>query len=260
MEYVHSGKLGKVLEAKAWNVQMRKNIGRKPVTDPPAGVDWDTYVGPAEWVGFSENRFHYNWHWNWNFGTGDMGNDGIHQLDMARWALRAGAPERITGMGRKMYFDDDQETPDTMNVVFDYEDTVMLFEMRNWNPYKMDGIENGVAVYGDRGLMHIGELRPKVWGFRVYDDKGEIIVVDDANEPDTHSRNFIDCVKSRKAPRGDLAEAHTSTLHIHLGNILARTGLGRLRFDAGSETFDADEANRYVGREYRQHWATPKNA
>lgn len=259
MEYVHSGKLGKVLAAKAWNVQMRKSIGHMSDAEPPKGLDWDGYIGPAPWIPFRENRLHYNWHWNWNFGSGDVGNDGIHQLDMARWALQVDCPTTVTGMGRKMYFDDDQETPDTVNVTFDYGDKIMLFEMRDWNPYKMDGIENGVAVYGTEGMMHIGELAPGVWGFRVYDRKGEVALVDDANEHDTHARDFIDCVRNRSTTRGDLKAGHLSTIHAHLANIVARSGCGELKFDPQTEKFKSNpKANEYVGRRYRKHWATPK--
>ena len=99
IEYVRSGKLGKVLMAKAWNVQLRRNIGRKPDGPVPAGVDYETWLGPAPWIPFNENRFHYNWHWPWHFGTGDIGNDGVHQLDVARWALGVNYPERVTGSG-----------------------------------------------------------------------------------------------------------------------------------------------------------------
>jgi predicted dehydrogenase len=98
IEIVHSGKIGKVLMAKAWDVQKRKDIGHKPDSPVPPGVDYDTWVGPAEWMPFNENRFHYNWHWHWNFGTGDMGNDGAHQVDQARWALGVDYPAEVSGI------------------------------------------------------------------------------------------------------------------------------------------------------------------
>src|SRR4029079_14959266 len=90
IDYVHSGKLGKVIMAKAWNVQKRDYIGHKNDGPDPAGLDYDTWVGPAPFKPYNETRLHYKWHWNWNFGTGDIGNDGTHQIDMARWALDAG--------------------------------------------------------------------------------------------------------------------------------------------------------------------------
>lgn len=248
MEWVHSGKLGRVLAAKAWNVQGRVSIGHKADTAPPAGFDWDAYVGPAPFIPFNENRIRALWRWNWNFGTGDMGNDGIHQIDMALWALKARYPREVTGMARKMYFDDDQQTPDTMNLTFDHNDRILLFEMRDWNPYMMEGMENGVAVYGDRGLLHIGELTPKVWGFRVFDEEGKEVHRDDKNEDDTHQRSWA-----------DLETAHITAAHMHLGNIIARTGEARLRFDAKKETVEEPAGHRFVKREYRKHWATPGN-
>src|SRR5262245_48990229 len=106
VELVRSGKIGKVLAAKAWDVQLRDNIGHKENSPPPPEVDYETWLGVAPFLPFNENRFHYKWHWHWNFGTGDMGNDGIHQLDQARWALGVEMPGEISGMGRKLFFDD----------------------------------------------------------------------------------------------------------------------------------------------------------
>ncbi|MBI1792271.1 MAG: Gfo/Idh/MocA family oxidoreductase [Acidobacteria bacterium] len=258
VEFVQSGKIGKVLMAKAWNVQGRKNIGHQNDGPAPPGVDYDAWTGPARLLPFNANRFHYNWHWNWNYGTGDMGNDGVHQLDIARWALGVGHPASVSGMGRKLYFDDDQQTPDTMNITFDYGQKLMLFEMRIWNPYMMEGQENGVAVYGDRGMVHIGRWEETHrWGFKVFDDRGKLVSHDDRDEPDQHARNFIDCVRSRKAPNAEIETGHLSTLHCHLGNIVARTGR-TLRFDGKTESIGDDSpASAYLGREYRKHWSTP---
>jgi predicted dehydrogenase len=257
VEYVKSGKIGKVLMAKAWDVQLRENIGHRSDGPVPKGVDYDTWVGPAPFLPFNENRFHYKWHWHWNYGTGDIGNDGIHQIDIARWALGVDSPLEVSGMGRKLFFEDDQQTPDTMNITFNYREKALLFEMRIWNSYGMDGQENGVAVYGAQGMVHIGRWNGK-WGFRVYDSKGMLVFDDDANEEDTHQRNFIDCVRSRKAPNAEIEIGHTSTLHSHLGNIVVRIGRP-VKFDATSESIPGDaEADRLLHREYRSHWSRPK--
>ena len=146
----------------------------------PPGVDYETWLGPAPWIPFNENRFHYKWHWHWQFGTGDAGNDGAHQIDMARWALGAGYPKTVSGWGRKVFFDDDQQTPDSMNVTFDYGDKALQWEMRIWNPYGMDEMENGVAVYGTEGKVHIGRYARK-WGFKVYDKAGKLVQHDDTS-------------------------------------------------------------------------------
>jgi predicted dehydrogenase len=263
IEFIKSGKIGKVLMAKAWDVQLRDHIGRKEDGPVPPGVDYETWLGPAPWIPFNENRFHYKWHWHWHFGTGDAGNDGAHQIDIARWALGVNYPVSAGGWGRKVFFDDDQQTPDSMNVTFDYGDKALIWEMRIWNPYGMDGQENGVAVYGTDGMVHIGRW-PRQWGFKVYDKAGKLVQEDiprsqEGNtDPENHQKNFIDCVRSRKLPNADIGIGHISAIHSHLANIVARTGRN-LRFDAGTETIIGDsEANLFVKRTYRTHWSTPK--
>jgi predicted dehydrogenase len=257
VEIAHSGRLGRVLMAKAWNVQLRKDIGRQADAPVPKGVDYDLWVGPAEMIPFKPNRFHYNWHWHWNFGTGDLGNDGAHQIDIARWVLQEGAPKRISGMGGKYYFQDDQQTPDTMNLTFDYGNKAIIWEMRIWNSYLMEGIDNGVAVYGTDGLMHIGDWNGK-WGHRIWDKDGKLVAEVQDEAPDFHMRNFLECVVSRAVPTCEIEEGHITTSLCHLGNICARTGRN-ISYDAKTETIPGDsEAQAMTRRRYRKHWATPK--
>lgn len=257
MEYIKSGKIGKVYMSKAWNIQLRDDIGHQDDGPIPAGVDYETWLGPAPYIPFNPNRFHYKWHWHWHFGTGDAGNDGSHQIDMARWALGAGYPKSVSGWARKVFFNDDQQTPDSMNITFDYGDKAMIWEMRIWTPYGMDEIENGVGVYGTEGMVHIGRYNRK-WGFKVFDKGGKMVLHDDTVDPELHQRNFIESVRSRQPPNADIAIGHMTAVHCHLANIVARTG-HNLRFDQESETVLADaEANAYVKRAYRTHWATPK--
>jgi predicted dehydrogenase len=257
VSYAKSGAIGKVLMAKAWNVQMREHIGHKEDGPVPPGVDYETWLGPAPWIPFNENRFHYKWHWHWHFGTGDAGNDGAHQIDIARWALGAGYPRTASGWARKVYFDDDQQTPDSMNVTFDYGDKALVWEMRIWNPYGMEDSDNGVAVYGSEGMVQIGRWARR-WGFKVFDKAGKLVLHDVEKEAEQHQKNFIDAVRSRTLPNADIGIGHMSAVHCHLANIIARTGRN-LRFDAGTESVIADEeANLYVRRAYRTHWGTPK--
>jgi predicted dehydrogenase len=257
IEYVQSGKIGKVLMAKAWNIQMRADIGHAPDGPVPSGVDYETWLGPAPWIPFNPNRFHYKWHWHWHFGTGDAGNDGTHQIDIARWALGAGYPKSASGWARKVYFQDDQQTPDSMNITFDYGDKALIWEMRIWNPYGDNDVENGVGIYGSEGMVHVGSWDRK-WGFKVFDKNGKMVLHDVEKEGELHQKHFADCVRSRTLPNADIGIGHISAIHCHLANIVARTGRN-LRFDAESETVIADaEANLYVGRKYRTHWSTPK--
>lgn len=258
MEIVKSGQIGKVIMAKAWDVQLRDDIGHKENSPVPDGVDYDTWLGPAPWIPFNENRFHYKWHWHWHFGTGDAGNDGAHQIDIARWALGADYPKSAKGMGGKIFFDDDQQTPDTMNVTFDYGGKALIWEMRIWNPYGMDGQENGVAVYGSEATIQIGRWDRR-WGYKLFDRAGKLVEHNDANdEADDHMRNFVDCIRTRKLPNADISIGHLSALHCHLANIVARTGRN-VDFDQESEqAINDEEANLHVSRRYRTHWSTPK--
>ncbi len=263
MEYVKSGKIGRVYMAKAWDVQLRDNIGHKEDGPVPPGVDYETWLGPAPWIPFNENRFHYKWHWHWHFGTGDAGNDGSHQIDMARWALGVSYPKSASGWGRKVFFDDDQQTPDSMNVTFDHGDKALVWEMRIWNPYGMEGMENGVAVYGTDGVVHIGRWAGH-WGFKVFDKSGKLVQQDipaaqEGNtDPENHQKNWVECIRSRKLPNADIAVGHLTAIHCHLANIVARTGRN-VKFDQENEQIVNDpEANLLTRREYRTHWATPK--
>lgn len=260
IELANSGKIGKVIMAKAWNIQLRDNIGHKEDSEVPDGVDYDLWLGPAPWIPFNENRFHYKWHWHWHFGTGDAGNDGAHQLDIARWALGQNYPKTVSGMGGKFFFDDDQQTPDTMNITFDYGSEALIWEMRIWNPYGMEGQDNGVALYGTEGSIHIGRWNRR-WGYKLFDTGSKLVEHNDANDDgDHHMRNFIECVRSRKLPNADIGIGHLSIMHCHLANIVSRTGRN-LHFDQGSETIPGDPAaNVHVKRLYRTHWSTPKGA
>jgi predicted dehydrogenase len=262
VEYVRAGKLGKALMAKAWDVQLRDDIGHQEDGPVPAGVDYDTWTGPAPMLPFNVNRFHYKWHWHWNYGTGDIGNDGVHQVDIARWVLGLEAPTEVSGMARKVFFQDDQITPDTANITFNYPDKAIIFEMRIWNPYGMEGQENAVAIYGSDGVMHIGRWRAEGgWknGYRVYDKQNKLALEDyETDVQPWHARNFIDCVKSRQKPNADIEIGVASTLLTHLANIVARTGRN-IKWDAKNATIPGDaQAARLLGREYRKHWATPK--
>jgi len=253
----HSGQLGRVLMAKAWNAQRRDDIGAKANSGVPPGVNFDTWIGPAEVMPFNENRFHYKWHWHWSFGTGDMGNDGAHQLDQARWAMRVELPQRVSGAGGKYFFADDQQTPDTMNMTFDYGHKAIQWEMRIWHHYGLEGIDNGVGVYGTEGFLHIGRWN-RQWGYRVFDKAGKLVTEVQDAEPDFHMRNFIDCVQSRQRPNCDIETGHVSSALCHLGNIVHRTGRN-VAFHAASESIPGDaEAAAMLKRKYRSHWATPK--
>ncbi len=140
MQQLRDGAIGQVLAAKAWNSQKRANIGHKKPSNPPPRFDYDTWVGPAPMRPFQSNCHHYTWHWWYDFGTGDAGNDGVHELDIAAWGLDLKShPSLAAGHGSKLFFDDDQQFPDTQYVTYEYpagngkKPILLIFEQRLWS-------------------------------------------------------------------------------------------------------------------------------
>ncbi|HOZ46038.1 MAG TPA: Gfo/Idh/MocA family oxidoreductase [Candidatus Hydrogenedentes bacterium] len=266
MQLLREGAIGDVLVAKAWNSQRRPDIGHQAPSDPPAGFDYDLWVGPAPMRPFQSNCHHYTWHWWYDFGTGDAGNDGVHELDIARWGLGVdGHPHKVSGHGGKLFFDDDQQFPDTQYVVFEYPGDgaagrarTLLYEHRIWSPYVQEGFENGNAFFGTDGYMILG----KSVGWKLYGPKNEFIREEQGafSVPD-HVADFVDAIRTDRRPNADIEIGHPAAVLAHLGNLLARTGRGTLRFDPAAERIlDAPDADALVGRTYREgHWAVPKN-
>jgi predicted dehydrogenase len=253
VEYLQSGKLGKIRMAKAINSQLRGPIGRKADTEAPAHVNYDLWLGPAPKRPFNPNRFHYNWHWFWDYGTGDTGNDGIHQIDIARWGLGVKMPKAVSCSGTQLFYDDDHETPDTQVATFEYDDVYLMYEMRLWTPYRHEGHENGDIFYGDNGKMSVGR---EGWQVTFKDGKAG---PGGSRGRDSHIENFIKAVRSRKASdlNADVEVGHHSAVLCHMANIAMRVGR-RLRFDANQERFiDDAEANTYLTKKYREGYELP---
>jgi predicted dehydrogenase len=270
MDFIRTGKLGKCLVAKAWESSRQGSIGRPADSDPPEGVDYDFWLGPAPKRPFNVRRFHGNWRWFFDYGTGDLGNDGVHRLDFARWALGIageaqkweplGMPTKISATGGKWYFDDMQEWPDTLQVTYEFPGTpprILTYEMRVWSPYRMYGESEGAVVYGDQGYIVIGNNR-----WRAYDPKDNVIAEKSGeNDGRAHIENFVDCVKNRKKPNADLETVgHPSSILCHAGNVSVRLGGRTIFLDPATETFIGDnEANALRTRpEYRKPWELPE--
>jgi predicted dehydrogenase len=270
MEILQSGEIGDVLVAKAWNSQLRGNIGHRQPSDPPPELDFDLWLGPAPKRPYQANLLHSIWRWWYDFGAGDMGNDGVHDLDIARWGLGVTAPPTsIVALGGKYFFDDDQQFPDTQTCIFEWDaggnasgpgkignKRQLIFEQRIWSPYIQEGFENGNAFYGTKGMLILG----KGGGFQVFGPRnkpGET----GKGTPDlaAHHQNFLDAVRGTGSLHADAEVGHQSATLVHLGNIACRVQR-QLRYDPENETFQQDdEANRLVRRTYRaDHWAVPK--
>ncbi|HEY8504006.1 MAG TPA: gfo/Idh/MocA family oxidoreductase, partial [Gemmataceae bacterium] len=267
MDRLRGGAIGEVLVAKAWNSQRRANIGRaKPAPEPPATIDYDLWVGPAPMVPYQPNRLHYTWHWWYDFGTGDMGNDGVHDLDIARWGLGVDRlPDRVAALGGKYFFDDDQQFPDTQYVVFEYDTgrdkppgnvKQLIYEHRIWSPYRQEEHENGNAFYGTKGVLILG----KNGGWKLYGERNKLVEeMSGSTDVAANHQNFLDSIREGKRPNADIETGHHSAALCHLGNIACRLGRN-LRVDAKGETIADDaEAAKLLRRAYREgHWAVPK--
>jgi predicted dehydrogenase len=263
MQLLREGAIGEVLVAKAWNSQLRGNIGHAKPTDPPKQLDYDLWTGPAPLRAYQSNLLHGSWRWFHAFGTGDMGNDGVHDIDIARWGLGVEThPTTISAIGGKYFFDDDQEFPDTQYVLFEYETGAakkkkqLIFEQRIWSPYVQEGHENGNAFYGTKGMLILG----KGSGWQLFGPRNELREKFSGSvNSAAHHRNFLECIKNGKRPNADIEIGHLSTSLCHLGNIATR--LKRtLTFDPAAEKFSDVEATKMIRREYRDHWAAPKAA
>jgi predicted dehydrogenase len=274
VQNLRDGLIGDVYMARALCFRRRDSIGRTPEEPVPAGVDYDLWLGPAPVHAFTRNRFHYNWHWFWDYGNGDLGNQGIHEIDIARWGLGVRYPTRINASGGHFTFDDDQETPNALTATWEFEDRgkkkIMVFDLR----YSISNHEAGISE--DRGGP--GKLYPNTVGNLFYGSKG-YLAIDGYNrykswlgneqapgparmEDGNHFANFIDAVRSRKRSdlHGEIEEGAISTTLVHLANISYRLGRS-LQFDAESyRCVGDDHANAMFSRPYRPPFVVPSLA
>jgi predicted dehydrogenase len=254
VEFIKTGALGHIGMVRAWIHQKRGPIGKGMPGAVPEGVDYAMWQGPAPDRPFYPNRFHYAWHWFWNWGTGELGNNGVHALDMARWACDLDNPTRITSSGGKMVFDDDQEVPDTQVVTWEFPGTALVWEHRMWSKHGAEGSSFGVAFDGANGTLIVDGT-----GWRVENADGSA-----AHEPvkggdpqAAHVANFLECVGTREKPHTDIEQGHLSARLCHLGNIAHRVGRA-IAFDGERETIPGDaEAAALLRREYSDRYELP---
>ncbi len=264
IDRLRSGAIGKVLVAKAWNSQRRGSIGHEQPATPPAELDFDTWLGPAPKVAYRKNLLHGVWRWWHDFGCGDIGNDGVHDIDVALWGLDLKTfPKKVTCIGSKLFFDDDQQFPDTQYAVMEFDDASadrgikqLIFEQRIWSPYVQEGYENGAAFYGTEGCLILGHSV----GWKVYGPKNKLLDErQGSSDLVAHHQNFLDTVRGvSKATNADIVAGRLSAAVVHLANIAARVGRV-LSYDPATHKITGDaEANGLVQRKYRDgHWAVP---
>lgn len=255
IQFMRSEKLGKIRMAKAINHQLRKPIGRALPESPPEGVNYDMWLGPAPQHAFTRNRWHYNWHWFWDYGTGDIGNDGIHQIDVARWGLGVQWPKRITASGGQLFYNDDHETPDTQIVIYDYGHCYLMYEMRLWTDYKLENHDNGTVFYGDNGRLDIGRKGCFVTWIDGKEEK-----IGGGSDLEGNCRNFLECVKNNNPHQlnAPIPEGLFSAALCHLGNISVRVQ-NYLQFDPQNFQITNDsQAQALLSCQYRKGYELPQ--
>jgi predicted dehydrogenase len=275
VEFVRSGGLGKVTVAKGWHVmnEWPDGIGKPADTAPPSEEEWDKWLGPAPKIPYNRNRTYYNFRWFYHYSGGQLTNFGVHYMDMLRWCLGKESPKAVTAMGGRYVMEDNREIPDTMEVLWDFDGTMMVFSQYNANaaPHNARGSE--MEIRGTKGTMYLQgaswEVVPEQINDRArfprspVDREGEranrgtrktLIEGRSAKgSSDTafHTRNFLDCVKSRAKCNCDILDGHLSTSATLLGNIAHRTR-SFLEWDAKAEKFTNNPAaNQWLQYRYR---------
>ena len=249
VDQVRKGAIGRAYFAESWYMNNRPTIGRGKPIESPKGLNYDLWQGPAPRRPFKSNYLHYNWHWFWAWGNGELGNNGIHMIDLCRWGLGVDYPIRVTSAGGRYRFEDDQETPDTHSVNFEFEGRKLI----NWEGLscsKQPQRPYHVLFHGDTGTLALSDTSYIIRDVAGKEIRTEKIVTGDA----FHANNLLDTIRNGGRLSSDVEEAHKSTLLCHLGNISQRTGRA-LRCNAKDGHIVDDKAAMALWtREYDKAW------
>src|SRR5437588_6162214 len=259
-EIVRSGQLGKISFVRTWNYSNTKEegIGNPPDGAPIAGLDWEMWLGPAPEHAFNANRFGVDpkafshFRWLWDYAGGMMTDWGIHLLDIVQMAFDEAAPTSITALGGKYFIKDNRDTPDTLQVTYEYPGFIATYENRLGNANSMFGRGYGILFHGSKGTMFVDRSR-----YDIYPEGGSTLqaveVKSSNNSNMAHWANFLDCVKTRQRPISDIEIGQRSTTTALLGNVSLRSKL-RIDWDSKTETTPQSAARKYLHREYRKPW------
>ena len=250
---VRNERFGRLLHAYVRTYRPRESIGVRNSEQPPTKLDYNLWIGPAPVHPYRTNLVHYKWHWIWDYGSGEIGNLGTHQMDLARWAMPEGAaPQSVVSLGGRYGYEDQGQTPNTQLTAYDFGDIKLFCEQRGLVDRK--AVKVTVEFYTDQGVVKEGKFFPNGG------QKGEPIkgapVGGFADPGQRHFRNFIDCVRNRKREElnGEILEGHRSTLLAHLGNISYRLGKD-VRFDGQTKAFGEDKLACEAFDDMKRHLA-----
>lgn len=292
VDSIHAESLGKISRIAAWNYgnESPYGMGNFPDGEPPPGLDYELWLGPAPKRPFNPNRFLFNFRYFWDYAGGYATDWGVHHIDMIQWAIKERAPKRVSALGGKYYVQDNRETPDTLEVIYEYPQVLVSYSNRILNASPVHGRNWAIAFYGtdatlivDRAGYEIipetrGTFEPLApfyerelaaakegrtfppWGSDKEVWKGRTETVQGQGSPEAHFAhvlNFLECVKTRKKPVSHVEIGHYSTATTHLANIAFWTGQ-TIEWDSEKERIKNNpKANEYLGRRHREPWVLP---
>lgn len=261
---IADGAIGKPYYAKAWYANNRDTIGKGKPAQVPDWLNWDLWQGPAPRLAYKDNIVHYNWHWFWHWGTGEINNNGLHELDICRWALGVELPNHVSSSGGRYSFQDDWEFYDTQVTSFQFDQHKMInWEGRSCNGQPLYNRSRGAIIYGDNGSILVDRD-----GYELYDKSGNLVreqKEDDGNASQAqdlvgigaldnyHMNNFIMAIQQDEPLRAPVEEAVKSNLLCHLGNMSQKLNRALTVDSATGKPLDAEAMNMW-SREYEQGW------
>jgi predicted dehydrogenase len=285
VKMVQEGRLGKIHYVQCWNHERAnpQGLGNPPDADPPKGLNWDFWLGPAPRVPFNKNRFLGTWRWFFDYGGGKLADWGSHLIDIVHWAMQVEAPLSATGAGGKYFVTDNRETPDTMDVTYEYPGFILHYSTLQHSTYGHNG-HPGAKPFGSYGILFQGSLGSLFIDRAGYEVIPQMVSHTEPNAPRArdvddltgtslyytseltaarattslqhppHVRNFLDCLRTRARPRADIEIGHQATAACHLGNIALRVGQ-KILWDGKAERItNHDKANEMLTRQYRAPW------
>jgi predicted dehydrogenase len=264
VQAIAAGAIGRPYFARAWYANRRRAIGRGKAAPVPRELDYELWQGPAPRTPYRDNVVHYNWHWFRRWGTGEICNNGTHEIDVARWALGVDYPVRVTSVGGRYHFDDDWEFTDTQEAGFEFEgQKTIVWQGLSCNAYPTQNRGRGTIVQGTAGSMVLDQD-----GYTVYDLENKVVkesIAQASRDPlapsgddeltGLHVANFVEAVRTGAALHQPIDEGAKSVLLCHLGNIAQWTGRALRTDPASGRIVGDDEAMRFWHREYAPGWA-----
>jgi len=255
VKLLREGVIGKIHFAKSWYFNDRPSIGIGKQVPVPDWLDWNLWQGPAPRTLYKDNFHPYNWHWFWHWGTAESANNGVHRIDLMRWAMNLDYPVKVSSTGGRLYFKDDWETPDTQVINLEFADGVFML----WEGYSCSGPHGiGIVFYGDKGSLSLSN------GYQLFDKENKLVrdyKTDLLNQnreaqagEQSHVVNFLDAITKGAPVNAPVDEAYKSTLLMLLGNIALRTGRTLNINPANGHIINDSEAQKFWHRSYEPGW------